>query len=243
VVFICFDVESYERSHSQITEIGIATLDTRDLINLPPGEDGENWRSKIRARHFRINENLHLRNYEFVQGCPDRFEFGESKFVDLEEVGDWVRGVFRPPFAALEEDGGVALDGSTQSPDDARGAEQRNIVILGHDIQTDLDYLRKVGVDATTLPNVIDCLDSATLYRAWTREPQIRSLGKILLDFDIVGWNLHNAGNDAVYTIQAMLAVCVHEGMIRGQVADVDATPEKEKKVKQPQEDDEDIVI
>ena len=76
VVFICVDVEAYERNSSLVTEIGIATLDTNDIVSLIPGEGGMNWRSMIRARHFRINEYKHLNNTEFIHGCPDRFDFG-----------------------------------------------------------------------------------------------------------------------------------------------------------------------
>jgi hypothetical protein len=54
------------------------------------------------------------------------------------------------------------------------------------------------------------------MYKLWHRDQQPTSLGKILLAFDIVGWKLHNAGNDAVYTVQAMLAICVREATIRG---------------------------
>ena len=31
-----------------------------------------------------------------------------------------------------------------------------------------------------------------------------------------MGWHLHNAGNDAVYTVWAMLAICVKEAEERG---------------------------
>ena len=76
VVFVCVDVEANERNANQITEIGIATLDTRDLKSLIPGARGVNWQAKIRARHFRIKEYKHIVNTDFVSGCPDRFEFG-----------------------------------------------------------------------------------------------------------------------------------------------------------------------
>ena len=76
VVFVCVDVEAYERNTKLITEIGIATLDTKDIASVVPGEGGANWMSCIRARHFRINEHKHLNNAEFVTGCADRFEFG-----------------------------------------------------------------------------------------------------------------------------------------------------------------------
>jgi hypothetical protein len=47
------------------------------------------------------------------------------------------------------------------------------------------------------------------MYRAFRREPNNSGLGKVLSDLDIAGWDLHNAGNDAVYTLQAMLAIAV----------------------------------
>lgn len=76
VVFICVDVEAYEFNNKIITEIGIATLDVLDIVNMPPGVLGENWRKAIRARHFRIKENMHLKNTKHVRGCADKFEFG-----------------------------------------------------------------------------------------------------------------------------------------------------------------------
>jgi hypothetical protein len=76
VVFVCIDVEAVERNQNLITEIGVATLDTKDIAHLAPGEKGENWMKMIRPRHFRINEQKHHVNHEFVVGCPDKFEFG-----------------------------------------------------------------------------------------------------------------------------------------------------------------------
>jgi len=76
VVFISIDVESYERDHNLITEIGIATLDTADINRVSPGEGGINWMKAIRARHFRITEYRHLKNREFINGCADYFRFG-----------------------------------------------------------------------------------------------------------------------------------------------------------------------
>lgn len=76
VVFICIDVEAYEKNHRLITEIGIATLDTADIASLVPEERGTNWFSAIRALHFRIKEYGHLNNSEYLQGCADMFRFG-----------------------------------------------------------------------------------------------------------------------------------------------------------------------
>jgi hypothetical protein len=76
VIFICVDVEAWERNHKLITEIGIATLDTADITSLAPGTGGANWAGVIRARHFRIKEHSHLENTDFVGGCADSFQFG-----------------------------------------------------------------------------------------------------------------------------------------------------------------------
>jgi len=53
VIFVCVDVEAYEKDSSKITEVGISNLDTKNLEGLAPGHAGSEWRSKIRARHFR----------------------------------------------------------------------------------------------------------------------------------------------------------------------------------------------
>jgi hypothetical protein len=47
------------------------------------------------------------------------------------------------------------------------------------------------------------------MYRAFQREPSPRNLGSVLTNIDIAGWYLHNAGNDAVYTLQAMIAIAM----------------------------------
>ena len=69
-----------------ITEVGVATLDTRDLAGKPPGEFGKDWHQHIRARHFRVIEHKGHCNHEFVQGCPEDFEFGESEFVGKDNL-------------------------------------------------------------------------------------------------------------------------------------------------------------
>ena len=89
-IFIAFDVEAYERPPKQITEVGIATLDTRDLKDVPPEKYGKTWQGAIRARHFRIAEYKHLINKDFVIGCPQSFEFGTSEFVGMDKIASTV---------------------------------------------------------------------------------------------------------------------------------------------------------
>ncbi|KAF3041519.1 hypothetical protein E8E12_004687 [Didymella heteroderae] len=212
VVFICVDVESYERAHRKITEVGIATLDMRDLAGIAPGIDGEKWRSLIHTRHFRIKEHAHLVNSEFVQGCPDRFYFGKSEIVALADAPTYVAGCFQPPFGAHRSNGvGDIIDVMKRVNLD----EKRNLIFLGHDTIGDVRYLQDLGFDPMKIDNLLEALDTAVMYRVWRRELNATGLGRILHNFDIAGHGLHNAGNDAAYTLQAMLAICVREASLR----------------------------
>ncbi|KAI9749760.1 MAG: hypothetical protein M4579_006750 [Chaenotheca gracillima] len=202
VVFIAVDLEAYERNHKLVTEIGIATLDTLDLAGVSPGEGAKNWNSKIRARHIRIQEHGHLHNTDFVAGCADKFEFGESEWTSLESAPQLVASCFRAPFSGPSQAEDMEPSLLTASP-----TPKRNIILVGHDISMDISYLHTLGYSPLTLPNLVETLDTMLMYRSLKRELQARSLGQLLYDFDLMGWNLHNAGNDAVYTLQAMIAI------------------------------------
>lgn len=76
VVFICVDVEAIERKPNPISEVGIAILDTRDIKGVHPKDAGRGWWPKIKTHHLRVYEYASLRNYQFVKGCPDSFDFG-----------------------------------------------------------------------------------------------------------------------------------------------------------------------
>ncbi|CAD0088249.1 unnamed protein product [Aureobasidium mustum] len=199
VIYIAVDVESYERNHNIITEIGFATLDTRDSKGIPHGEAGKDWHKFIRARHFRINEYKHYVNSEFVRGCPDQFEFGESEFVDLKDVPSMVASCFKYPYSARN---------ARDATEDVQ--EKRNIIFLGHDTKQDVAYLHKLGYDPNNLANVT-FQDTVAMWRAITKEQSARGLAHIMYALELESWNTHNAGNDAVYTVQAMIGMCIKD--------------------------------
>jgi hypothetical protein len=229
VVIVCIDVEAWERSHSIITEVGVATLDTRDIKDVPPGPQGENWRSKIRARHLRIREHMTYVNHEFVQSAPDRFEkdFGTTEIISKKNAAGIVASCFKEPFSKpqTQEEIDASWEKLSKSSSDsdalAEETEKRNIVFLGHNPASDVSFLRTLGYDVTNLLNLIGFMDTAGLYRAHKKESNVRSLGSILSELGIVGWNLHNAGNDAVYTMWIMIAIIVAEAQVRDVEKDV----------------------
>ncbi|KAH7047340.1 hypothetical protein B0J12DRAFT_666443 [Macrophomina phaseolina] len=223
VIFISVDIEAFELDNNKITEVGVATLDVLDLIDIPPGEGGKNWFGKIRARHFRIDEHAHLENYRHVAGCAGGFEFGKSEFVRLAEAPAVVASCFRPPFSAdLTPAEAERLWDTNDSlnphgdPSIVNADGRRNIIFVGHDPNQDIKFLQKLGYNPLNLSNLIEVIDTKLLHQHWKRDTQGTSLGKILADLDIIGWKLHNGGNDAVYTLQALLALGVREATSRG---------------------------
>lgn len=208
IIYIAVDVESYEHNHNIITEVGFATLDTRDLKGIPPGEAGKDWHKFIRARHFRINEYTHYINSDFVRGCPDQYEFGESEFVDLKDVPRVIASCFKYPYSAKNAKN-ISDDG-----------ERRNIIFLGHDTKQDVAYLQKLGYDPRNLANLIEFQDTAAMWRAITGEQSTRGLAHIMYALELDSWNTHNAGNDAVYTVHAMIGICIKD--LRKKASDED---------------------
>lgn len=66
-----------------------------------------------------------------------------------------------------------------------------------------------MDVHPWSVPGMIRCLDTKDMHQAWREETQGRSLVFVLQDLDIPSKNLHNAGNDAAYTLRAMLGLAV----------------------------------
>ncbi|KAL3479259.1 hypothetical protein BJX99DRAFT_268661 [Aspergillus californicus] len=199
-VFISVDVEVNERCHSMVTEVGISTLDTRDLVGVALGPNGEHWQSHIQSRHLRVEEYKKHVNQLYVRGCPDKFEFGTSEFVKADDVSKIVQAAFTLP---------SFFDG----PD----KKLRPLVLVGHSLAADIEYLRLANVhiiDAEAESSkFVDQFDTATAFQMISGEMEPRSLGVVIAELGMTGWNLHNAGNDARYTMQALVAMLVKHSM------------------------------
>ena len=244
-VFVCVDIEAYERDSSVITEVGISILDTLDLINIAPGVHAENWRKHIRSQHFRIDEYSHIRNRDFCPGDPASFAFGTSEFVLLKDIGERIDRCFEYPFAVQFEHDGRAktwaeLEGpqsqvNTKSSKVQKGPKDRNILLVGHNLKADLDYLAQLGssifsdqIPATTLgvgelqisdttnklargikglKSIREAMDTQILYQKLMEAEQGTGVSKMLHGLDIDAFALHNAGNDARFSLEALVAL------------------------------------
>ena len=377
-IIIAIDVESNERDHNQITEVGVSTLDTLDLEDIPPGEGGRNWMAQIRSRHLRIKERMYIINKDFCPGDPLSFHFGKFERVSIAQIGEVFDECFQWPFsvnykhsgdiARFEEalriesathqvgqedngsettgvpdrdassattesafpatlaslvtsplehnldtlaitdptmkatptnadqaaandsvahallgidkvddlvdshfwnsqdpNGDFSTDSGVASPDllldlssgtkaaetsrvtfdvndrrlmasaerkvttvagllnataNQKGPLDRKIILVGHDLPSDIHYLRllpsttldpnKEGPDGKHIySTILESLDTTHMHKVLVRETQSRSLAHLLVELGITGWDFHNAGNDARYTLEAFIGIAL----------------------------------
>lgn len=100
------------------------------------------------------------------------------------------------------------LCNSILSPESPSG-EPRQVVIVGHDVKQDIALLHAIDVDIYDLPGLLEIIDNQRMqqHNSKYRDPQ--RLSMVLSGLDISHCYLHNGGNDAVYTLQSMLALAV----------------------------------
>ncbi|KAF8418209.1 hypothetical protein EV426DRAFT_343789 [Tirmania nivea] len=210
--FVCVDCESWERNHSAITEIGIATLDMGAIPSSQP-LTYETIMPLMTYRHIRITEHRQLRNGKFVPDAADLFDFGTTEFRALKALPAMLAEAFTPPPLPLH----TIPEGKKR---------KRIIAFVGHDAATDIKYLYDCKFDSriavretlqrldeeagfvTGAAREMDVFDTAEMYRAITGEMNTKGLGKMLVELGLEPWNLHNAGNDAAYTLRAFVRMC-----------------------------------
>ncbi|EAQ89170.1 hypothetical protein CHGG_05789 [Chaetomium globosum CBS 148.51] len=190
VLFVAIDLEAWEQDHGLITEVGIAMLDTAHLTGIAPGENGQNWLQLIEARHIRVKENMWATNSRYVHGCADCFDFGTTEFVEESLIPELIKDV---------------IDRATF----VNGGGPRSVVLVFHESSSDIKYLRYLSYYVEGARNVIDVADTREMHQFLVRSNDSASLASVLSYLDISPRFLHNAGNDAVYTLQAMVGLAV----------------------------------
>ncbi|QPH01431.1 hypothetical protein C2857_005631 [Epichloe festucae Fl1] len=194
-LFVSIDIEVIEVEPRSITEIGIAVLDTRNIQERDSGPGGIFWWEHIKAYHLVVRQHASHVNYKYVQGCPDKFQFGESMFPNKWELIDTLSSILSP----------YTRDGVA------------DVVLVGHDTPADVRYLSNAGYDVDSALKLVDTVDTQILHQAWKGGKQPRKLESVLSDLCITYTYLHNAGNDAVYTLRAMITMGVEGSKPEGQ--------------------------
>ncbi|CCH46465.1 hypothetical protein BN7_6058 [Wickerhamomyces ciferrii] len=132
--------------------------------------------------HIILKEAFKLRNGSFVHDHKDNFLGGNSLVLNQKNTVKMVQSIIDYYFIERQKDGF-----------DAR--------FVAHNAAGDLKWLRQMGVK---LPQNYESLDTERIY-TFTHGQNGCSLGGILKRFNIPHSFLHNAGNDAYYTLIALL--------------------------------------
>lgn len=195
VLFVSIDVEAYEFNQDFVTEVGISTLDAKNIAKVAPGGGrdiplgSEGWYPHINARHIRVKEALWVTNQKHVHGCPEHFDFGDSEIVPADKAMTVVENIIRQ-----------TVDG---------GEKRRPIVLVFHDAAADTKFLQSQGYDILSEENIIDVIDTKEMHQFINRSIHPRSLEHVLSSLGIHFQHLHNAGNDAVYTMRAFVSLAI----------------------------------
>ncbi len=205
-IFYSVDVEWNERNFGQVTEVGISLLDTVDVHGIPPGPHGENWIKHIKSAHLRTAEYQHHCNTEFVVGCPEMFLFGESEIVPDEEIGRRTDWFFVTPYDGSEDATRPDLPTHKLGP--------RCIVLVGHNPEADAKLLAErctIFDSMTSHPGKLirEVMDTQLFYAHLRTEKNSPGLATTLYGLGIEPQYLHNAGNDARYTLEALIRIAL----------------------------------
>ena len=201
-VLICIDCEAYEFNQDKVTEIGVAVLDTKNIKSKPTSE----FMSELKYTHYRIRDHSRLLNRRFVKGCEENFNFGETAWINLADAGTVLSRIFSDPTQLHQ-----AADLEVVMED-----AKRNIILVGHGLSSDKGYMDRLGFNPMTSINVIRSFDTQVV-AGGTKKVQI-ALWRLLSYLDIQAVNLHNAGNDAAYALQALVVMALKDFEAPGSV-------------------------
>lgn len=97
--------------------------------------------------------------------------------------------------------------------------ELRKVVLVGHDVNHDIALLESFDFDVYEMSNLLEVVDNQKLHQHRNRFYNGQALSTVLNNLDIPYTFLHNAGNDAVHTLQSLLRLAVlkrQESLLRG---------------------------
>ncbi|KAF2493777.1 hypothetical protein BU16DRAFT_562738 [Lophium mytilinum] len=206
-IFASIDIESaswvpkHHASFGDVTEVGIATLDTRTIRNGAPNLC--QWMQKVEATHFRLNDTAGLRTKcRDYHGTPlfaaDKFEFGCSTWAHRNELKNQIIDLLRV------EDEAKLSSGSESKPE----KKYRDVVLVTHAWENEDKYLKQINLSYEEVGTIVSVLDTQVLESSpfWRQPGLLRLMGGL----SIQPLHRHNGANDAVYTLAVLLGGAVN---------------------------------
>jgi len=183
VVFVSIDFENGPDNREgviRVREMGISILDSRELI----------------CHKKEPHEMIQTQNFRCQKKPGSWYLFGQSTTVQQKEMGEILERALRQY--------------------DPNG-KLRRVNITAHAVLTDLDTMRKCfGIDITDrdkYPSVVGVVDTELLSKTTFLMSELAfesyMLQSILETLSVPYAFLHTAGNDANFTLKALLMLCV----------------------------------
>ncbi|KAI1193401.1 hypothetical protein F5X97DRAFT_314244 [Nemania serpens] len=205
-IFISLDLEvgsDRQRLHLStdkplITQVGFARLDVRDIAS---SSASSNLESLVSIHMYQIK-------------VPRKSKRGACIFTDTQHISPEKIPTILMQNLRIQNDLGGTRD------------QLRGIVLIGHSVREDVKILRLLGIDISTIAPIIAVIDTHTVSR-FVLPPyhpnipilpgQDFSLRGVLAELDCRPpiATFHNAGNDAVYSLLAMLLLAVRNSAVR----------------------------
>lgn len=215
-VFVSLDLEvasDRQRLHLSaekpvVRQLAFASLDTRDIHAISVSSD---LKSLISLQMFEVSA-VSPRSKKAVQGMAKekRCLFAQTQSITLEEVSSTIVRNLR-------------IKDSLAGPGDSC---LRSIVLVGHSLGQDLKILRLLGIDPARVGPISTIIDTHSMARFLfppyhpnhpLQPGQDFSLAGVLAELGCLldRSGFHNAGNDAVYSLHAMLLLAIKAGTAR----------------------------
>lgn len=184
---------SYEKP--VVRQLGFARLDTRDIHILSPSSD---LKSLISLHMFETRILRKSKREE--RQCL----LAQTQYITQDQVSTTINQNLHVEDCSDNHQNGHLLE----------------IVLVGHSIREDLRVLRLLGIDVPCLTQILTIIDTHSISRfifppyhpSLIPEPgQAFSLAGVLARFGcrLRPSEFHNAGNDAVHTLYAMLPLAI----------------------------------
>ena len=192
-----------------IVEIGLTILDTRSIYAANPGPFAHAWLAKTKTYHYVLDKTR--RPVNRMRSCffaPDYFgSAADVRRLLLNKLTKHFHG-------------------------QGQGAAHRKLILVGHGLASDLNLLRRcpdmqldISTNLTPEIPISMVFDTATLAheaKIAGAEVPAKRLGNLVnwlgvhpqfrRGSSVIGW--HNAGNDAAYTMMALLMLAVNWGHV-----------------------------
>lgn len=173
LVLICIDIESYERATKNslyILEVGIAIYDPRGQQHLGT--------PNIKTFHLVLDNNLLMKNGRYVPNHREYFMGRELWRMSRKSIVSFTQGLLD------------YYDGLNGWP----------AVLVGHGVQNDIKYLKRMGIDVPQWEKI----DTQALFAYGRNKTNKTNLRTALKETLILSGYMHNGGNDAYLTLQLL---------------------------------------